>query len=196
MNIRNAKKSENETIASLIMEAMDAECCQYLAGPKHTLHEFHQLMSRLVSQEENLYSYQNTLVSVDDNDRITGICVSYDGSAFQRLREPFLQGAKEYFGIDHSQLTNETQAGELYVDSLCVIKSARHQGIATALLNATKYKAIQSGLHSVGLLVDKNNPKAEKLYKSLGFQYIEDSSWAGHPMKHLVQIISDTEINL
>ena len=41
------------------------------------------------------------------------------------------------------------------------------------------------GLPAVGLLVDKGNPKAEKLYTRIGFKYVGDSSWGGHEMKHL-----------
>ena len=42
-------------IASLIMEAMNAECCQNFAGPKHTLVDFHRMMTRLVEMEDSQY---------------------------------------------------------------------------------------------------------------------------------------------
>ena len=57
---------------------------------------------------------------------------------------------------------------------------------ATLLLMATKEKADRMCLPCVGLLVDKGNPSAERLYTSVGFRYANDSSWGGHPMKHLV----------
>jgi hypothetical protein len=41
------------------------------------------------------------------------------------------------------------------------------------------------GLPCVGLLVDKGNPAGEALYASVGFRYVNDSLWGGHPMKHL-----------
>ena len=37
-----------------------------------------------------------------------------------------------------------------------------------------------------GLLVDKDNPVGEALYTSVGFQYVNDNQWGGHPMKHLI----------
>ncbi len=37
-----------------------------------------------------------------------------------------------------------------------------------------------------GLLIDKGNPNAERLYLHVGFEYANDSSWGGHPMRHLV----------
>ena len=41
------------------------------------------------------------------------------------------------------------------------------------------------GIHKIGLLVDKDNPLAEKLYVAQGFRYVGDTTWGGHPMKHL-----------
>ena len=41
------------------------------------------------------------------------------------------------------------------------------------------------GLPAVGLLVDKGNPLAEKLYARVGFGYVDDNEWGGHPMRHL-----------
>ena len=82
-------------------------------------------------------------------------------------------------------MDDETQAGELYLDSLAVLPDYRRQGIAWRLLKATKEKADRMGLPCVGLLVDKGNPAGEALYVSVGFRYANDSSWGGHPTKHL-----------
>mgnify|MGYP000912830543 FL=1 len=85
------------------------------------------------------------------------------------------------------------QAGELYIDSLCVDHDYRGQGIASALLQATIDKAKQFHLPTVGLLVDHGNPKAEHLYHRLGFIYANDARWGGHDMKHLVHHLSPIE---
>ena len=110
---------------------------------------------------------------------------SLEGSQ-KRIRQAFIKAAKEYIGKDHSGMDDETQAGELYLDSLAVLPDYRRQGIAQRLLHATKEKADKIGLPCVGLLVDKGNPAGEALYASVGFQYANDSWWGGHPMKHLV----------
>ena len=83
-------------------------------------------------------------------------------------------------------MDDETQAGELYLDSLAVLPEYRRQGIARKLLLATKERANRMGLPCVGLLVDKDNPVGEALYASVGFRYKNDNQWGGHPMKHLV----------
>ena len=115
--------------------------------------------------------------------------VSYDGAKLHRLRKPFIEGVKKEFERDFSDINDETQAGELYLDSLCVKEMYRHQGIATRLLKASIEKARQLSLENVGLLVDKNNPNAEHLYASLGFKVIDENSWGGHSMKHMVYTI-------
>ena len=43
-------------------------------------------------------------------------------------------------------MDDETQAGELYLDSLAVLPDYRRQGIAQCLLHATKEKADKMGL--------------------------------------------------
>ena len=93
-------------------------------------------------------------------------------------------------------MDDETQAGalgfaawlvqELYLDSLAVLPEYRRQGIASHLIRATKEHADRIGLPCVGLLVDKGNPDGEALSASIGFQYVNDSHWGGHEMKHLV----------
>jgi ribosomal protein S18 acetylase RimI-like enzyme len=188
MKISPAEKHQSADIARLIMEAMDLDCCQYFAGPQHNLHDFELLMTTLVEAENSQYSYRNTLVALNEAQQVLGACVTYDGKDLRQLRKAFLEGALKAFGRDFSAMEDETQEGELYIDSLCVLKEFRHQGIASALLKASIEKAKSLHIPAIGLLVDKGNPKAEALYQSLGFTYKNDASWGGHPMKHL-QII-------
>ena len=139
----------------------------------------------LVERTDTQYSYLNTLVALSDDDELAGICVSYDGASLLRLRKPFIDESLKRFGMDHSNMKPETEEGELYLDSLCVDANFRHCGVGTALLKASIDKARRLKLPKVGLLVDKGNPKAERLYRSLGFEYVGDSEWGGHPMRHL-----------
>ena len=183
--IENAQKHQAGIIAKMIMEAMNHECCQWFAGPEHTLEDFHQLMTRLVEMENSQYSYKNILTAKNDCGKIVGICVSYDGADLHTLRKAFIEEALKAFGRDHSNIPDETKAGELYIDSLCVRKDYRKMGIATKLLKATIEKGRTMGLPT-GLLVDKGNPNAEKLYNQVGFKYVGDNEWGGHPMRHLV----------
>ena len=185
VNIEKATPDLSSHITSLIMEAMSSECCQNLAGHEHTLAEFHQVMTRLVEMEDSQYSFLNTLVAKNTTGILVGICVVYDGGQLRKLRRRFEEEALRAFGIDYSGMSEETHAGELYIDSLAVSSNFRGKGIATQLLKAAVAEAMKRGLPAVGLLVDKGNPTAESLYKKCGFRYVDDASWGGHPMKHL-----------
>ena len=211
IEIREATKSQSEEIARLIMTAMTADCCLYFCGEGHgqedmtagracsrsaeqaSMHRsrllaaFLKMMTMLVEREDSQYSYRNALVAMD-GDRVVGTSVSYDGGCLHELRRAFIEAAKEYLGKDHSGMDDETQAGELYLDSLAVLPEYRRRGIARQLLMATKQRANRMGLPCVGLLVDKDNPVGEALYASVGFHYVNDSQWGGHPMKHLVLV--------
>ena len=184
ITIQPAIREQAESIAQLIMTAMTDECCLFFVGENQTLDDFKQAMICLVNDEQSQYSYTNTLVALHNND-VVGICVSYDGKDLRFLRSKFIEIAKVRFNRDFADMNDETQEGELYVDSLAVKKSFREKGIAQKLLKATIEKARNLHINHVGLLVDCNNPLAEKLYSKVGFQYVNDSSWGGHSMKHL-----------
>ena len=185
ISIRGARPDEAARIADLIIMAMTEECCLHFSGPGHDIRDFRRVMTSLVSRSDTQYSYNNTLVAtIEDN--IVGICVSYDGALLHLLRQPFIDAAQQEWGMDHSSIPDETQAGELYIDSLAVDPDYRGRGIASLLLRATIDKSRTLGLPSTGLLVDVGNPKAEALYNKVGFQYAGTNSWGGHGMKHLV----------
>ena len=164
MEIQNAQDFQALSIARLIMQAMNYDCCRYFTGPDHTLDDFERVMTSLVLADNSQYSYKNTIVAIGDDGGLCGACV---------------------FGRDFSSMPDETQAGELYIDSIAVPENCRGKGIATALLNATVDKARGMGLPAVGLLVDTGNPKAEKLYARVGFKTVGENSWGGHAMKHM-----------
>ena len=185
IEVREATKNQAAEIARLIMMAMTDECCLYYCADGCSLGAFHKMMTYLVNREDSQYSYRNTLVAMA-SDRVVGISVSYDGGRLRELRRAFIEAAKEYVGKDNSGMDDETQAGELYLDSLAVLPEYRRQGIAKRLILATKEKADAMQLPCVGLLVDKGNPDGEALYSSVGFKYMNDSRWGGHEMKHLI----------
>ncbi|MCD8282422.1 MAG: GNAT family N-acetyltransferase [Prevotella sp.] len=191
MKIIPADPSQAPDIARLIMHAMNYECCLYFVGEGHTLADFERIMTSLVRSDCSQYSYRNTLVAVDTGGEVCGICVAYDGGQLHYLRRAFIKIMREECGRDFSGIADETAAGELYIDSLAVREDMRGKGIATALLRATIDRARTARMPAVGLLVDKGNPRAECLYTRLGFTYINDSAWGGHPMRHLQYRFTD-----
>ena len=184
VSIISAQKQQAPDIAKLIMTAMSEDCCAYFYGEQHTAEDFHLMLTELVEMEHSQYSYRNTILALAD-ERIAGIAVSYDGSLLHDLRTAFIAAAKHYFDRDFSQMDDETEEGELYLDSFAVLPAFRKRGIGSRLLQATVDKAQKLKLPCVGLLVDEQNPAAERLYLANGFHLVDTSSWGGHRMKHL-----------
>ncbi|MBO4963822.1 MAG: GNAT family N-acetyltransferase [Prevotella sp.] len=183
--LRDARVEDAPQVARMVMMAMTDECCKYFCGPNHTLDDFHQLMTSLVERTDTQYSHLNTVCAEDTvMGMVCGVCITYDGGKLALLRQPFWDAALTEWGMDHSNMSNETQSGELYLDSLAVLPDYRGQGIALALLRRAKEKAARMNL-PLGLLVDCGNPKAEALYFSVGFRHVDDNMWGGHRMKHL-----------
>ena len=189
--IRLARPDEAEHVAKLIMTAMTEECCLWFCGEGHDISDLHKVMTELVKQEDSQYSFLNTLCAVDSHDNIVGILTSYDGGRLHELRQRFIEAAKMAWGIDHSNIPDETGPGELYLDSLAVEPSSRGKGIASKLIEASVDKARKMGLPFTGLLVDTSNPRAEALYTRLGFRVEGTNQWGGHPMRHMVKLTSN-----
>lgn len=185
IHLVSAQKHHALAIARLIMQAMNYECCKNFMGPGHTLDEFERMMNMLVLREDSQYSYRNTMVALSNNGGFVGMCVSYDGAHLHELRKAFIDSMKEFFNRDMSQMKDETGPGELYLDSIAVDESFRGNGIATRLIKAQISKARAMKLPATGLLVDKGNPKAERLYTKLGFKTVGEAWWGGHEMKHM-----------
>lgn len=212
-SIRYARPNEAPQIAGLMIEAMNRDCCAWFYGEGHTLDEWRRFLITLIQAEDTQYSYLNTLVAVPAEEEATatrmemlakrparvaqteepaiilGILISYDGAQLHALRRPFFNGVKKWFGRDVSSIPDETAAGELYYDSLAVRSDHRHQGIASALLQAGMQRARDLGIARVGLLVDTANPRAERLYRKLGFLPEGENEWGGHPMRHLTHAV-------
>ena len=70
------------------------------------------------------------------------------------------------------------------LDTLAVLPEYRKQGIASALLKASIEKARKIG-KPAGLLVEKENHNARRLYESLGFKKVGERPFAYVMMDHL-----------
>ena len=124
MIIIKAQPQHCEDIARLIMTAMTDECCQNIAGEKHNIDDFHKMMLELVRMDDSQYSWRNAFVAVDekatdgdiDKAPVAGAIVGYDGKDLHRLRLRFQEAAKKHLEMDYSQMDDETQEGEFYLD--------------------------------------------------------------------------------
>ncbi len=116
---------------------------------------------------------------------IVGVLIAYDGARLHQLRKPLEEMLEEYIGKGAHKWEDETSAGEFYLDSLAVEPECRGLNIGSKLIEATIKKAANLGHSKVGLLVDIENPLAEKLYTRLGFEFADYTPFMKHSYKHM-----------
>jgi len=141
------------------------------------------VLEEIARMEDSQYSYHRALLAMAD-DTPAGAIVGYDGALLKRLRALTLSVIYKY----NPQLTmedEETGEGEFYLDSIGILPEFRGCGIGSRLLTAMREQAFSLGHKRVGLLVDSENPKAERLYVSLGFERVGTKMFFGHKMWHL-----------
>lgn len=179
LNIRKATKTDAPLIASVVAMAIGEE------GTRHYCGENHQsVLEEIARLENSQYSYRNTLVA-EVNGMPAGAAVAYDGADLYKLRDVTLKHIFDQTGKIHT-IEDETDASEVYLDSIAVLPEYRGLGIGKHLLLALKDIAFNEYGKPLGLLVDFENPDAERLYKYVGFERMNVKDFLGHKMWHLV----------
>ena len=187
--IRPGRREDAPFIGKTITEAMGHELCVRLAEGEENLHNVLKLFTDLASTETAQYSYKNTLVAIDKDDKRIGAIIGYDGAGLREMRKDFIAKANELLGwkVTIEEADNwepETNSNEIYLDSLYVIPEYRNRGIASSLIKAA-IKRFRGIGKPFGLLVEPHNFKAKKLYKELGFKEDGINNFCGEPMIHL-----------
>ena len=146
-------------------------------------HPLYGIFKELAARTDAQYSYCNALIAEVDGE-VAGAIVGYDGARLYELREPLLLLVRKHQGRE-LDIEDETSAGEFYLDSLAVLPQWRGRGVGGALLSAARDRAFAAGHERVGLIVDFENPRAEALYNSLGFERVNATKLLGCDMWHL-----------
>ena len=173
ITIRPATIHDRELIAEVVCMAVGYT----------TEHPIYPVFLELAGREVAQYSYRNTLVAEVDGCAV-GALVGYDGARLEELRQPIFELIERHLGSALA-IEDETSEGEFYLDSLGVLPQYRGLGIGSALLSAMRDMAFDRGFERVGLIVDVDNPAAERLYNTLGFSYVGNKRFLGHAMHHL-----------
>lgn len=184
MKIIPARQSDAQFIGAAVVEAIGSEIASGLAGEHHTVADVIALFSSLAEREDSQYSYLNTLVAIDDDGKLVGACVAYDGARLPELRQPFFKAVTDRLGLDLGNVEDECEPDEFYLDTLAVLPAYRGRGIASDLLRASIARAAECG-KPAGLLVDKSNPLARKLYERVGFRKVGERPFVHVLMDHM-----------
>ena len=167
---------------------MIAEAVAMAIGDKRSLvnycgEDYLAVLTAIATAEGTQYSWQNAIVAEYDGS-IVGAVVGYNGALLGKLREGTLAIVRTMTGRMPS-VVDETEAGEYYLDSLAVVPEYRGKGVGVALLRAFCRRAFAEGAKRVGLIVDIENPNAERLYTAEGFVSVGERPFFGHQMRHL-----------
>lgn len=181
--IRECVPDDAKQIARIITMAFHPDLCDNMSGGNGSGIIF-DLMFRLASRDDSQYSYRNTIVCEVDGCVAGGAC-GYAGKDLKRLREALFADLREHGLPVPEGLTEETGEGEFYIDSIAVFPEYRGKGIASKLVGAMERRAADAGIPVTGLLVDTDNPAAERLYTRLGFERKGVKQFLGHTMYHM-----------
>src|SRR5699024_3280173 len=115
--------------------------------------------------------HDNTLV-FEEEGKILGSITTYDGGKLEKYRDKLLKRIEREYAVVNLNLEDETQAGELYIDTLSVSPNAQGKGVGTQLIKAAFQKAKDESHSNIGLLVATENPNAKRLYERIGFTVV------------------------
>ena len=179
--IRKARKEDSFVVAELMLLAMSEIIYSFLGSedPQQALEFIH----KLVREPGNQYSLENTWVT-DVNRQVIGSITVYDGAKLEQLRQPVLSLLTQQYGRNISP-ENETQAGEMYIDTIAVNREHQGKGVGTVLLKYAIDHFVREQRKTLGLLVDLENQKARNLYLQLGFEKVGQMLLMNHPYEHL-----------
>ncbi|WP_375324066.1 GNAT family N-acetyltransferase [Flagellimonas sp. GZD32] len=181
MIIRKANVNDSKAIAEILMLVMDTIIFEFIGDD--SMEKAKSFLESWVSKKANQYSYQNCWVA-DSGEAIVGVVNVYDGTDYQRLRVPIMAEISTRF---HTNITleNETENGEIYIDSIGVSPEFQGKGIGSKLLNYLIGAYAHKHRTTIGLLVDVDNFGAHRLYQRLGFVKVGDKVFCGKKMEHL-----------
>lgn len=181
MLIRKAQPAESKTIAPLLLLAMGDIVFNFIG--ENSPEKATALLENLISEKGNQYSFENCLVAENEGE-IVGVALVYDGGRLPQLRQPMEKAIKLMFNRGFNP-DDETQPGEYYIDCVAVNPEQQGSGIGTAIFKYLIDEYVYNKGKTLGLLVDKQNPGAKKLYLKLGFEIVGDKTFAGKKMEHL-----------
>ena len=179
IHIRPAKFDDAQLLAKIFVYAIgEATAVSYLGET------YEAVLTDICQSMGTQYSYRNALVA-ECGGQCVGAIIGYDGAELHTLREGTFGVIRRYKRVSEMP-EDETAAGEFYIDSIGVLPDFRGNGVGRRLLQAMCSLAAERGHQRVGLLVDLENPDAERLYRSLGFECENMQTFFGHRMKHMV----------
>ncbi len=171
VQLRDATSDDAPFIARVVLAGIDMlDIDAKLPDEQRAIYEHLMDICRM---DDTLYSYLNTRIAEVDGNRV-GALVAYDGARYAALRAKTFGLVQQTSGMDLSRNAMETSPGEFYLDSMAVLSDFRGLGIGKMLISDRMDYVLRNGSQKVTLLVDKDKPRLQHYYQSLGFVFVEE----------------------
>ncbi len=177
MNIRPAQIEDAPTAAELIQETMEGYGDVMLGLDKRE--RAVKTIAGFFKKANNRFSHRLTCLAEVDG-RTAGLLLAFPGRNTFRLVLPMSWQILSFYNpwellrlAVRAPLAadgEETRPDEFYVSHLAVLPEFRRQGVGRALLGHADGLARRAGLAKCSLCVDIDNPHAQQLYLSQGYQ--------------------------
>ena len=171
IELRDATSDDAPFIARVVLAGIDMlDIDAVLPDEQRAIYEHLMDICRM---DDTLYSYLNTRIAEVDGNRV-GALVAYDGARYAALRAKTFGLVQQTSGMDLSRNAMETGPGEFYLDSMAVLSDYRGLGIGKMLISDRMDYVLRNGFQKGTLLVDKDKPRLQHYYQSLGFVFVEE----------------------
>ena len=171
VQLRDATSEDAPFIARVVLAGI--EMLDMDAALPDNQRDLYEHLVEICRMDDTLYSFRNTRIAEVDGCAV-GALVAYDGARYAKMREKTFGLVKQTSGMDLNHNAMETGPGEFYLDSMAILSDYRGVGIGKMLMCDRVDFALSNGFQKVTLLVDKDKPRLQHYYQSLGFVFVEE----------------------
>ncbi len=180
MHIHPATSQDCETIAHFLFTAMEDIVYQFI-GEKDEEKAI-SFLQHFTAKTDNQYSWENCFIGEIEGE-IIAVANVYNGADLLKLRQPIIDYVKSNYNPTFNP-EPETQTGEIYLDCLAVDSKFRGQGFGSQLLKFLIAEFVEKQHQTLGLLVEKDNFNAKKVYQKMGFSHMSQKPLMGKILEH------------
>jgi ribosomal protein S18 acetylase RimI-like enzyme len=174
---RPAEKEDSMKLAELINIASDG-VVEYLFHDLIPGMAPVQVVAHNLENDNYPHSYKSAIVAEAENG-VVGMALTYP-SSYHKITDEM----RAFFPAERLARFEDFYAARvedsLFLDALGVDASYRRQGIGTKLVELTKEKTRKNGYEMLSLIVFADNAPALALYKSLGFEAVQEIRLEGN----------------
>lgn len=187
--IRKAEKSDFPFVFPILKQIFDEMQMETINKlPEST---FYDLMRLGYLSEDYRYSYRRIWVDADENGQVRGIIDMYSYRD-QKIIDFALKLEYAKVGLPNTTVIFSDQEAwphEWYIDALATHPDHWGKGVGGGLLDLATKIAKQHGYHKLSLNVDKENPRAQRLYEHKGFKTTNSMTIGDRTYDHMIKTV-------